>query len=91
MAGTERLTLVRRGQDWFIAPVSTPEILPPDDPAAIAEVAAEKPQGKPDDAALERIRSRVMGAYPGLRFDVFLRIGLPAEWERQARAAGAAQ
>jgi glyoxylase-like metal-dependent hydrolase (beta-lactamase superfamily II) len=58
---------------------------------AIAEVAAEKPQGKPDDAALERIRSRMMAAYPGYRFDVFLNIGLPAEWERQARAAGAAQ
>lgn len=58
---------------------------------AIAEVAAEKPQGKPDDAALERIRSRIMAVYPGYRFDVFLHIGLPAEWERQARAAGAAQ
>ena len=58
---------------------------------AIAEVAAEKPQGKPDDAALERIGSRMKAAYPGYRFDVFLQIGLPAEWERQARAAGAAQ
>lgn len=56
----------------------------------IAEVAAEKPQGKPDDAALERVRSRILAAYPGLRFDVFLQIGLPAEWERQARAAGTA-
>jgi glyoxylase-like metal-dependent hydrolase (beta-lactamase superfamily II) len=58
---------------------------------AIAEVAAVKPQGKPDDAALERIRSRMMAAYPGYRFDVFLNIGLPAEWERQARAAGGTQ
>ncbi len=57
----------------------------------IAEVAAEKPQGKADDAALERIRSRVMAAYPGLRLDVFLNIGLPGEWRRQAQAAGAAQ
>jgi glyoxylase-like metal-dependent hydrolase (beta-lactamase superfamily II) len=58
---------------------------------AIAEVAAEKPQGKPDDAAIERIRSRIMAAYPGYRLDVFLYIGLPAEWARQARAAEAAQ
>lgn len=57
----------------------------------IAEVAAEKPQGQPDDAAIERIRSRLLAAYPGLRFDVFLYIGLPAEWGRQARVAGAAQ
>jgi glyoxylase-like metal-dependent hydrolase (beta-lactamase superfamily II) len=54
----------------------------------IAEVAAEKPQGKPTDEALERIQSRVLAAYPGLRLDVFLAIGLPAEWERQAQAAG---
>lgn len=52
-----------------------------------AEVAAEKPQGEPTDEALARIRSRVMAAYPGLGFDVFLRIGLPAEWKRQAAAA----
>ena len=53
----------------------------------IAEVAAEKPQGQASDEALERIKSRVMAAYPGLGFDVFLRIGLPAEWKRQASAA----
>ncbi|HYH98670.1 MBL fold metallo-hydrolase [Hyalangium sp.] len=57
----------------------------------ITEVAAEKPQGKPTDEALERIQSRVMAAYPGLRLDVFLAIGLPAEWERQAQAAGSAR
>lgn len=51
----------------------------------IAEVAAEKPQGEASDAALERIKSRVEAAYPGLGFDVFLRIGLPAEWKRQAK------
>jgi len=54
----------------------------------IAEVAAEKPQGKPTREALERIQSRLVAAYPGYRLDVFLNIGLPAEWERQARAAG---
>ncbi len=52
----------------------------------IAEVAAEKPQGEATDEALERIKSRVVAAYPGLGFDVFLRIGLPAEWKRQASA-----
>jgi hypothetical protein len=51
----------------------------------IAEVAAEKPQGEASDAALERIKSRIEAAYPGLGFDVFLRIGLPAEWKRQAQ------
>lgn len=53
----------------------------------VAEVAAEKPQGAPSDEALERIRSRIVAAYPGLGFDVFLRIGLPAEWKRQVAAA----
>ena len=57
----------------------------------IAEVAAEKPQGTPSKQALQNIRSRILAAYPGLHFDVFLNIGLPAEWARQARAAGAAQ
>jgi glyoxylase-like metal-dependent hydrolase (beta-lactamase superfamily II) len=57
----------------------------------IAEVAAEKPQGAPSDEALARIRSRLVAAYPGMQFDVFLRIGLPAEWARQARAAGASR
>ncbi|WP_224249045.1 MBL fold metallo-hydrolase [Hyalangium gracile] len=57
----------------------------------IAEVAAEKPQGAPNKEALERIRSRILAAYPGMRFEVFLGIGLPAEWERQARAASSAQ
>jgi glyoxylase-like metal-dependent hydrolase (beta-lactamase superfamily II) len=50
----------------------------------IAEVAVEKPQGEASDEALERIKSRVVAAYPGLGFDIFLRIGLPAEWKRQA-------
>ena len=57
----------------------------------IAEVAAEKPQGTPSKQALQNIRSRILEAYPGLRFDVFLNIGLPAEWARQARGGGAAQ
>ena len=54
----------------------------------IAEVAAEKPQGTPSKQALQNIRSRILAAYPGLHFDVFLNIGLPAEWARQARGRG---
>ncbi|WP_375761399.1 MBL fold metallo-hydrolase [Corallococcus exercitus] len=53
----------------------------------IAEVAAEKPQGPFTDTAAQNIRARIEAAYPGLRFPVFLNIGLPAEWERQARVA----
>jgi glyoxylase-like metal-dependent hydrolase (beta-lactamase superfamily II) len=56
----------------------------------IAEVAAEKPQGAPSDEVLERIRSRLKAAYPGLGFEIFLRIGLPAEWKRQAQGQAAA-
>ncbi len=52
----------------------------------MAEVAAENPRGAPSEEALERIKERLLEAFPGLGFDVFLRIGLPAEWERQARA-----
>jgi glyoxylase-like metal-dependent hydrolase (beta-lactamase superfamily II) len=53
----------------------------------IAEVAAEKPQGAPTKEALGRIEERVLAAYPGLRFQVFLGLGLPAEWKRQAQAS----
>ncbi|MDY7231912.1 MBL fold metallo-hydrolase [Hyalangium rubrum] len=55
----------------------------------IAEVAAEKPQGEPTAEGLERIKQRILAAYPGQGFDVFLNIGLPAEWKRQAQAAAA--
>ncbi|RKH30754.1 MBL fold metallo-hydrolase [Corallococcus praedator] len=56
----------------------------------IAEVAAEKPRGAYTEAAGERIRARIEAAFPGLRLPVFLNIGLPAEWDRQARAAATA-
>ena len=36
--------------------------------------------------ALERIEKTLLGAYPGYDFGVFLKIGLPAEWARQASA-----
>ncbi|MFN7130738.1 MAG: MBL fold metallo-hydrolase [Myxococcales bacterium] len=48
-------------------------------------VAAEKPTLPIDEAALTRARERVEAAYPGYGYRVFLKLGLPAEWERQAR------
>jgi hypothetical protein len=53
-------------------------------------VAAEKPTLPPDEAAMERVRAAVEQRYPGYRFPVFLQLGLPAEWRRQATAAGVA-
>ncbi|MBJ6759501.1 MBL fold metallo-hydrolase [Myxococcaceae bacterium JPH2] len=57
----------------------------------IAEVAVEKPHGALTDAAQKRIRERVIAAYPGLGYSVFLGIGLPAEWARQAHAEARAE
>lgn len=37
-----------------------------------------------DAAAIERIEHRIEQAYPGHGFSVFLRLGIPAEWRRQA-------
>jgi glyoxylase-like metal-dependent hydrolase (beta-lactamase superfamily II) len=53
-------------------------------------VAAEKPTLPPDEAAMERVRAAVERRYPGYRFPVFLQLGLPAEWRRQATAAAGA-
>ena len=41
----------------------------------------------PDDGSLERVEQAVVAAYPDYTFPFFLKIGLPAEWERQARMA----
>lgn len=54
----------------------------------IALVAAEQPSGPPQEAALARVRATLEQRHPTFRFPVFLAIGLPAEWERQARLAG---
>lgn len=54
----------------------------------IALVAAERPSGPPQEAALARVRATLEQRHPTFRFPVFLAIGLPAEWERQARLAG---
>lgn len=55
----------------------------------VAFVAAERPAGPPDEAALKRVRARLEQRYPNHRFPVFLEIGLPAEWRRQAAATSA--
>ena len=48
-------------------------------------VAAEKPKGPPKDEVLDRVKKEIVAAYPDYGFPVFLEIGLPAEWERQAK------
>lgn len=57
----------------------------------IALVAAEKPNAKlpeaDQDAAVERAEKAIIAAYPDYGFPIFLKIGLPAEWSRQARLA----
>jgi len=53
----------------------------------MAIVAAEKPTLPVREDALARAESAIVAAYPDYMLPVFLKIGLPAEWERQARAA----
>lgn len=48
-------------------------------------VAAEKPTMPPDEKAFERAKKNIVDAYPSYGYQVFLEIGLPAEWERQAK------
>lgn len=57
-------------------------------------IAAEKPRlgptGDLDDAAkeaIDRVRGKIEDRYLGYRFGIFLHIGLPAEWTRQAKLA----
>lgn len=53
-------------------------------------VAAEKPTMPPDPAAMARVRAKLESRYADYRFAVFLEIGLPAEWRRQAEASASA-
>lgn len=56
----------------------------------IDEVAQERRRSSsaaPSEKALENIKQRVMQRYVGYSFAVFLNIGLPAEWARQAPVA----
>lgn len=65
--------------------------------SVIALVAAEHPRARSvlagekldaaGEAAVERIKNRLGERYVGYRFDVFLDIGVPAEFRRQALAA----
>ena len=55
----------------------------------IALVAAERPAGPPRKDALARVRAELERRHPTFRFPVFLEIGLPAEWRRQAVSAPA--
>jgi len=50
----------------------------------MALVAAEKPTMPVREDALERIEKALVETYPSYGHSVFLKIGLPAEWERQA-------
>jgi len=53
----------------------------------VSLVALEKPTMPAHEGALDRIEAALVATYPSHEFPVFLKIGLPAEWERQARAA----
>jgi len=53
----------------------------------ITLMAAEKPAGEPNKEALGRVKAQLEQRYPRHRFAVFLELGLPAEWRRQAAQA----
>ncbi len=54
--------------------------------AVIQTVAAYNPAGSPGRKALAEIKSKLMASYPDYGFAVFLDIGLPAVWRKQAAA-----
>lgn len=54
--------------------------------AVISAVAAERPSLPLRTDALARAKKRVVDAYPTYGHALFLDAGLPAEWERQAKA-----
>lgn len=70
-------------------PSGGPELLDAEDKYlrdVTARVAAEKPrETPPPPEAIARIKQAIVADYPSYDYDVFLDIGLPAEWERQAR------
>jgi len=51
----------------------------------VSIVAGEGPTLPLDEAKLGRAKEKIVAAYPNYGFPVFLEIGLPAEWERQAK------
>lgn len=52
----------------------------------IAAVAAEDPRRVDDKEGIARAVKSIRDSYPGYGFDVFLDIGVPAEWRRQVEA-----
>lgn len=52
-------------------------------------VASENPELGVPKERIERVKERIKQAFPDLQFPVFLNLGVPAEWARQARAKGA--
>ncbi|MFO0678336.1 MAG: MBL fold metallo-hydrolase [Polyangiaceae bacterium] len=52
-----------------------------------AIVAEEKPTLPITEAAKAKVKARIVEAFPGYEYDVFLDIGLGAEMERQAKSA----
>lgn len=55
----------------------------------LEEVAKEKPTLPPPEGAIARVEQRILQAYPGLGYDIFLSLGLPAVWRKQAEKAAA--
>jgi len=53
----------------------------------LAEVAKEKPTWPAPKGAIERVHQRILQAYPKLGYEVFLELGLPAVWQKQAEKA----
>lgn len=45
-----------------------------------AAVAASPQPDAPTDAELATLREAILGAYPDLDYEVFLKLGLPAVW-----------
>lgn len=68
-------------------PSGGPELIDAEDRylrEVMAHVAAEKPRDSPPPpGAIERIKQALVAEYPSYDYDVFLDIGLPAEWDRQ--------
>lgn len=48
-------------------------------------VSRAQPTLPPPQGAMDAVKKQIRDAYPNHRFPVFLEIGLPAEWRRQAR------
>ncbi|MRG95623.1 hypothetical protein [Polyangium spumosum] len=52
-------------------------------------MAKEKPTMPPPAGAIDRVKERMMNAYPGLDYDVFLDVGLEEVWRKQAEKTAA--